>query len=253
MKKVLVFALIVSALASCKKSEDTEAPVISFVRVNGVSADEHELEAGEVMTVTLRLQDNEELNQVKVGLHAADDGHTHEGETGEEEEVGENIGVWSDSRILNLEGTSADRTVTFTVPSDIAGYWHLEVLLIDRQGNESEEYITTIHVENPNLPVITMTTNPAPVDGHVELAPGGILNLSFEVTDNDGVAQLHLEVEDDNGAVVYEQDFTPAGAVTFNANDLIINFPDAGHYHLHVEATDGAGMTNMSEVEIHVE
>jgi hypothetical protein len=253
MKKVLVFALIVSVLASCKKSEDTQAPVISFVRVNGVSADEHELEAGDVMTVTLRLEDNEELNQVKVGLHAADDGHTHEGESGAEEEVGPNIGVWSDSRILNLEGTSADRTVTFTVPADIAGYWHLEVMLIDRQGNESEEYITTIHVENPNLPVFTIVTDPAPVDGHIELAPGGLLTMSFEVTDNDGITELHLEVEDDNGNVVYEQEFVPAGVVTFSANNYTIDFPNAGHYHLHLEATDGAGMMNMAEMEIHVE
>jgi hypothetical protein len=251
MKKVLVFALIVSALASCTKSEDTEAPVISFVRVNGVSADEHDLEAGQTMTVTLRLQDNEELNQVKVGMHAADDGHTHEG-GGTAEEVEPNIGVWSDSRILNLEGTSADRTVTFTIPSDIAGHWHLEVLLIDRQGNESEEYITTLHVENPNLPVITLSTNPAPVDGHVELEIGGTLSLSFEVSDADGLNELHLEVEDESGAVVYEQEFMPGGAVTFSETGLNINFPNEGHYHLHLEATDGSGMMNMKEVELHV-
>jgi hypothetical protein len=154
---------------------------------------------------------------------------------------------------LNLEGTSADRTVTFTVPSDIAGHWHLEVLLIDRQGNESEEYITTLHVENPNLPVIILTTNPAPVDGHVELGVGESLSLSFEVTDADGLNELHLEVEDESGAVVHEQEFMPAGAVTFSENDLTFDFPEAGHYHLHLEAVDGSGMMNNTEVEIHVQ
>jgi len=252
MKNQFIFFFILSmAVFSCKKAEDKEAPVIEFVRVNGIVAAEHHVNAGTIMNVEVRVSDNKELNQVKLSIHAADDGHSHtSGGSGSE---GPNTGVWSSSRIINLEGTSATRNAQFPVPSDIAGYWHLEVMLIDRAGNQSEEYITTIHVENDNLPVIVITTNPAAVDGEVEIAVGETLMISAEVTDATGLAEVHVEVENENGTVIFEDEIELNGETTYSYGPVTVPFPDAGHYHLHVKARDTDGFVSMKEIEIHVE
>jgi hypothetical protein len=251
MKKIIWISLILG-LAACKKDEDTSAPVVDYVRVNGVAADEHELLAGESFTVQLKLTDNEALNQVKLNVHAADDGHTHNGMGGGDDH-GPNVGIWTASRILNLDGTEAVKNLTFSVPDDVAGHWHLEVLLIDEKGNEAEEYITTLHVENPDLPVITVTMLPAPTDDEVVLAPGSTLSVSALVEDADGVGEVHIAVEDEDGNEVQHFDFDGAGAISYTAGPQAIVFEDAGHFHLHIEAMDGGGMMNLVEMIIHVE
>jgi hypothetical protein len=251
MKNVILLIAFSVILFSCTKEQDNQAPEIRAVRVNGVMADEHELEAGTVFNVQLALSDDMDLNQVKVSVHPADDGHSHEGESSESNEP--NIGVWSASVIVNLSGTEENRTVQMSVPAEVAGYWHLEVLLIDKAGNEAEEYITTLHVENPNLPVITLSSTPAVADGHIELEPGNPLNFSVTVTDADGVASLVIHIEDESGNEVFEAEADAAGATSFTSDMYEVTFPEAGHYHLHVTATDAGGLVNEREWEIHAE
>lgn len=252
MKHLFFLAATIAVLSSCSNKEDDTDPVIQYVRINGTEAPEHDLEAGQTVAVSVSLTDNEELNQVKLEIHAADDGHTHEG-GGSSEPSGPNTGVWVDSRIINLDGTSAERSVNFTVPLDVAGYWHLEVLLIDREGNEAEEYVTTLHVENPDLPVVTITTNPAAVGEYVEITPGSEVGISVTASDEEGLGIIHIEVESEGGTVLFEQEYDAAGAATFTADGIAVAFPLAGHYHIHVEATDSGGLTRMAEQEVHVE
>jgi len=250
MKKVILFMVLASAIVGCKKSEDSEAPVIQYIKVNDAISAEHELEAGVGFSVQFIVSDNEELNQIKISVHPADDGHSHGGAG---EVVAPNIGVWSDSEIINLSGTSANQTVLFGVPADIAGYWHLEVLLIDRDGNESEEFITTLHVENADLPMITITTDPLVVDGEIAVVPGGNVTFSAAVTDADGLGMMHLHVEDEAGVEVDEFEADGASATSFTFGPETIGFPTEGHYHLHFTATDSNGLTNEYEVDVHVE
>lgn len=250
MKKIIAVACIAISMFSCKKSEDNEAPVIQFVRVNGVVADEHHLDAGTIMNVEVRMTDNIELNQVKVNIHPADDGHSHS--TGGGGATEPNTGIWTGTRILNLSGTEATRSVQFPIPDDVAGYWHLEVMLIDRAGNQAQIYVTTLHVENDNLPQIVVTTNPPIVNDEVELEPGDNLEVSGEVTDSDGLALVQIEVEDEANNVIFEQEFTPSGETAFQFGPLSIPFPDDGHFHLHVKAQDINGLVRETEVHIHV-
>ncbi|MFM2000328.1 MAG: hypothetical protein RL204_2275, partial [Bacteroidota bacterium] len=70
MKKAILILVAIVALVSCKKeSEDTTKPVISSVKINGVVADEHELNAGNTFTIDVVSEDNESLNQLKVNIH----------------------------------------------------------------------------------------------------------------------------------------------------------------------------------------
>lgn len=251
MKQYLFFLFLSIALFSCNRDDDNEAPRIQWVRVNGAEADEHELQAGQLMQVSLKLTDNEELNQVKLNIHAADDGHTHGDDTGED--TGPNTGVWSDTRVLNLEGAEYTGSVNFNIPAEVAGHWHLEVMLIDEEGNEAEEYVTTLHVENDDLPVLEVTTVPAPVDGEISLAPGSSLSVEATASDEEGISEIHIEVLDDGDVLVEEAEFDGLLATSFTAGPHTFTFPSAGEFHLHVKAVDAGGLVVEKELHIHVE
>lgn len=255
MKKVVFLMAVVFALASCKKEkEDSTAPVIGSIKVNGVVADEHDVNAGDVITVEIAVTDNEELNQLKVNIHGADDGHTHDGGT-EEEVVAPNVGVWSNTQIFDLSGTSYTQTISYTVPATISGHWHIEVQLIDDQGNEATEAVTTMHVENSNLPVFAITSTPVTTDYVITVAAGGSITLNGTVSDPDGLTDVHVELEDeDTEEVVWEQELTGVTGTSFDIGSVIVGPIDAaGNYHLHIHATDGAGYMGEWAVEVVVE
>jgi hypothetical protein len=255
MKKVIFLAAIVFALASCKKEkEDTTVPVIGSIKVNGVVAEEHDINAGDVITVEIVMSDNEELNQLKVNIHGADDGHSHDSES-EEEVVAPNVGVWSNTQIFDLSGTSLTQTISYTVPATISGHWHIEVQLIDDQGNEATEAVTTLHVENANLPVFSVSSTPAAVDYVITTTAGGTIVLTGTVTDPDGLTDIHVELENESTEeLVWEQELTGVSGTTFDLGTINVGPIDvAGAYHLHIHAIDGAGYTGEWAVEVEVE
>lgn len=256
MKKAILFFAAVVILASCKKDEeDTTRPVIGSVKVNGVVGNEHDVEAGTTISVEVAMSDNKDLNQLKVDIHSADDGHTHGDDGGATEEVEEaNIGVWSDARIISVSGESKTETLSFTIPNTIKGHWHIEVSLIDKDGNEAVEYVTTLHVENANLPVFEITTNPAIVNGEIELEIGGTFLLSGTITDPDGFEHIHIEVEDEaTGTKIWEQEVTVVAGATITLTDILVGpFATAGDYHIHIHAEDNAGFEGEWETHVHV-
>lgn len=254
MKKAILFFAAVVILASCKKDEeDTTRPVIGSVKVNGVVGNEHDVEAGTTISVEVAMSDNKDLNQVKVDIHSADDGHTH-GEGGSEEVEEENIGVWSDARIISVSGESKTETLSFTIPNTIKGHWHIEVSLIDKDGNEAVEYVTTLHVENTNLPVFAMITNPVIVNGEIELEIGGTFLISGTITDPDGFEHIHMEVEDEStGTIIWEQEVTIVAGSTITLTDILIGpFAATGDYHFQIHAHDTAGFEGEWGTHVHV-
>ncbi len=254
MKKLVLLFAVIIAFASCKKEEtDTTAPKINSVRVNGVSADEHDLNAGTAIEIAVDVSDNEALNQVKLDIHAADDGHTHDdSSTGEMEAP--NIGAWSELRTENLSGKSTTRTFNLTVPATIAGHWHIEVKLIDKEGNEATEYITTLHIENENLPVFNVTSTPATVNYEIEVPINGTITLNGNVTDPDGLVEVHWELENETtGAVVMEGELPGVTGTSFDLGSIAIGPIAAGEYHLHIHAEDSQGYVGEWAVHVHAE
>jgi hypothetical protein len=253
MKKAGLFIAIalISAVA-CKKDEDTTRPEIKEVRVNNTVANEHEVEAGSTVSFRLVLSDNEALNQVKLDIHAADDGHTHEGEGAEEHGGAPNVGTWVYSQIINIDGTSATRDVTLSVPDSIQGYWHLEVKLIDEAGNEAVEYVTTMHVENPDAPVFNLSTTP-PSSDHIDIqANTGSFVIAGTIADVQGLSLIEFELENhDTEEVITEQEFDAAGATEWTMPATTVGPLPAGDYHLKIKARDSQGNAAIWFAEVH--
>ena len=254
MKKAIFILSAIFILASCKKeSEDSTKPLINSVKINGIVADEHEMNAGETFTIEVSTSDNESLNQLKVNIHSADDGHTHDDVSGEVDAP--NIGVWSETQIFNISGTSNTQSLTLDVPAVVAGHWHVEVMLIDEQGNEALEYVTTLHVVNTNLPIMNVVSVPAAVDYEISIAPGETITLSGTITDDDGLDSGHVELENETtGEIVWEQNLTGVSGTSFDLGSILVGpIIDAGHYHLHIHMIDADGYTGEWAVEVHVE
>lgn len=254
MKKVFLALIAITTIVSCKKEEtDTTRPIIESVKVNGVEANEHEFNAGETITVEVQVSDNDALNQLKINVHAADDGHSHEGESGETFEP--NTGTWSESEIVNLTGTNATRTATFQIPNSVAGHWHVEVQLIDKEGNEATEYVTLIHVSNSNLPVFAIVTNPAVTNFEIEMTVGGSLTINGTVTDPDGLIDMHIEMENEGtGEVFFDYEVPAVSGTSFTMPEVLVGpILQTGVYHLHIHAADGLGFVGEWATDVHVE
>lgn len=250
--KAIFFLLIVILVSSCKSDQDTTLPLIESVKVNGIESEEHELEGNTTFAVSITCTDNQALNQVKINVHSAADGHSHAGTAGEEPVV--NVGLWALTRIINVEGTSDVASLNITIPDSIAGAWHLEVLLLDESGNEAEEYVTTLHINNSNLPVITTDFIPAPnADGDVAIANNAAVELSCSISDSDGVGLVVLSITNESETVTYWTEEWDGGLMTsydFSTQSAILT---TGHYVFHIEATDGDGYMNIAEQHIEVQ
>jgi hypothetical protein len=154
MKKLLGSILVIAALSSCKKDSDTSPPTISSVTINGVSNAEHSLSSGGSFTLRVIVNDNEELNQLKIDIHSADDGHLHE-LSGEENRGS----AWEVFEIVNLSGKSMEVIRNFSIPADQQGEWHqsLSPLLFSglnwqrMQGLQESSHLNCLRPEEHRL------------------------------------------------------------------------------------------------------
>ncbi|MEN9949043.1 MAG: hypothetical protein RL106_1866 [Bacteroidota bacterium] len=236
---------------SCRPDADTTAPEINSITVDGMEADTHTILAGDVMQVVLDLHDNENLKQVKVNVHAADDGHTHGSGSGA---VGQpNIGSWSYSRIIEVEGQHATADLNLTVPFDIAGEWHLEVMAIDASGNEAVEKVVNLQVINAELPIISVVTTPASTDSPM-LLPINNPTITFNayVMDASGIDSLFFQATTEAGELVFSQALDGEDVTEFYSGNVDITFPAVGLYDVEVRALDVNGYENiwMREVQV---
>ena len=252
MKTNAFLLLLIVFFSACKSDQDTTLPSIDNVKVNGVQASEHDLEAGTSFSVAVNCSDDQSLNQVKINIHSAADGHAHTGTSTEEPIV--NVGVWSLTKVINLEGTSDVASLNITIPDSVAGAWHLEVQLLDESGNEAEEYVSTIHVSNSNLPVISATFSPAPnTDGDVVIAANSSVGLDYTVTDPDGVQSVLITITNESETVTYWTELQDGGLNNPFSFSTVSPALALGHYVMIITATDGDGYVNIVEQHIEVE
>jgi hypothetical protein len=258
MKKVTKISaalfLVAASMYSCKSDQDLSAPVVDGIVVNGLDDVEHELNAGDVIDVTINVSDNENLKQVKLSIHSADDGHGHGGGSGEVYEP--NVGNWSYSNIINVSGTAANVNASLNVPSDIKGHWHLEVLVIDAAGNEAQEAFTTLHVENDGLPSADFDWNPGVSDTdqivHIPVSDPQF-TFSADITDADGLESIFWSVYTEDGILVDAQMMDGAGLLNMTTGDIQVILPGLGRYDWTFRATDQNGFYNEWVQEIIVE
>jgi len=237
---------------SCRPDADTTAPEINSITVDGMEADSHTISAGEIIQVVLDLHDNENLKQVKVNVHAADDGHTHGSGSGA---VGQpNVGIWSYSNIIEVAGMHATADLNLTVPNDIAGEWHLEVMAIDAAGNEALEQIVNLQIVNAELPVISVETTPASTDNPILLfVSNPTFTLNTYVVDASGIDSLFIQATTEDGVLVFSQTLDAGGVTEYYSGNIDITFPSVGLYDVEVRALDLNGYENLWEREVEVQ
>jgi hypothetical protein len=194
MKKILLWIPLVALLfAACRKDTkiDVVAPAVSKVLINGGDSTIVHAQAGSTLQVTIEVTDNDRLNEVRLVVHDAENGHTHDGSGHAGGEMRLNSGTWGKQDVLQTDNTSATIQVEVIVPDSIAGQWHLVVNALDQVGNVSKDYTVLLHVINDDLPVITGVTTPAAdATGTVFLAEGSQLFLAGTVSDPDSLSEI---------------------------------------------------------------
>lgn len=246
--------MVAASMHSCKSDQDLTAPLVNGIVVNGIDEVEHEVSAGDVIDVTINVSDNENLKQVKLSIHSADDGHGHGGGTGEVYEP--NVGAWSYSKIIDVSGTAANVNTSLSIPVDIKGHWHIEIMVIDAAGNEAEEAFTTLHVENEGLPSADFDWNPGISDTdqlvHIPVS-NPQFTFSADITDADGLENIFWSVYSEDGILVDAQMIDGAGLLNMTTGDIQVTLPGAGLYDWTFRATDQNGYYNEWVQEVKVE
>lgn len=240
--RILVMLFVaVLAIASCKKEEtDTEKPVINVTSpTDGASVN-----TGSELHFEATFTDNADLAQYKIEIHNDFDGHDHSSKTAEAE-------PWEKVIIQDISGKSHSATEHIDVPTDAAaGPYHMIISCIDASGNEAElvqrEFII-VNISDTENPVLSITS---PSDDQ-QIAIGSDIVITGTVTDNMEVeaVEIVVEREADETEVADEDIHVHAAQGDINVSIPTTGFT-AGHYHIHITATDH--VNNKSEVEIEV-
>jgi len=84
---------------------------------------------------------------------------------------------------------------------------------------------------------------------------GGTVVLTGTVADPDGLTDIHVELEnEETGEVIFEQELTGVTGTSFDLGTINIGpIATAGHYHLHLHATDALNYMGEWAVDVHVE
>ena len=239
--------VLMVASAGCGKTDATP-PTLEVV-VAGVQPDaEVEVDAGSTVSVTVLVQDETELSQLRIDLHSAS-GHSHGGGT---QEFVLSSGAWTKLVQEDLEGTSHLYQANWTVPEDVRGIWDLVIDAVDVEGNEAETVVMQVHVENALIPLFTLGTW---AEDAVWTA-GSTFPFEGMVSDADGLALVEVHIEDEEaGTVVWEGSWDAAGAVEFDLAAAVVTLPAgfSGPVHVHLHAEDATGRVCETGFEATVE
>ena len=145
LKSLLVLIGGAFILQSCQQ-EDTNPPAISSVSVNNIMGLDFIVQPGDSLAIRFTITDSHPLSQMKASIHDAADGHGHNGEV-DTAGVVPNIGLWVDTRVLALSGTTVTKTLYYVVPDTIHGVWHWELQAVDESGNSAEEVVVEFDVQ----------------------------------------------------------------------------------------------------------
>lgn len=241
-KTILFGALCVCAsvfISSCKKdTPDSEAPAITAVEEPAMN---DTLFTGNELHVEASISDNEELSQLKIDIHAAEDGHNH-GKV-------DASAYWETVVIIDLSGASTSIHEHIDIPTDAAsGTYHVILTAVDKAGNQSEIVERDIFIQNAGdqvSPIVTITS-PSQNDT-ISLSTG--INVSAILTDNIGLEDADLLLLS-GSTVVFEAEIALSGT-EFNLNQTIpTSTLAAGTYTLELVVRDA--VQNVSDMDIEV-
>lgn len=226
---------VAAGFSGCAKS-DTTAPTLEVVVAGIEPGTEVDLAAGTTVSVTVLVQDETELSELRLDLHSAA-GHSHEGGV---EEFVLSSGSWTKLVQEDLQGTSHLYQASWTVPEDVRGIWDFVVDAVDAEGNEAETVLMQFHVENDLIPLFVLG---AWAEDAV-WAAGSTVPFLGTVSDADGLAAIEVHVHAEaTGAMVWEGSWDAAGATEFDLAAAVVTLPAgfSGPVHVHLRAEDATG------------
>jgi hypothetical protein len=253
MKTIAALILLVLCLHACRRF-DEQAPALTLVSIDGTTGSELQAVAGENNNFTFRIQDDENLKQLKVNIKTLNGVHGHESSESEEPHpfLMVNQGVWDTVLIANLSGQDVLKEYTLSVPDTIAGGWELEVNALDEAGNlVIEDYM--FQVFNPLIPQIVFSDIlPVPVsDGRFELALNDSIVFDLAVF---GTTQLTtVDITVSKGSLVNTISY-PADQSLFELQDFVLHdFTTTGTYNVLITAADAFGKKNVMNAVVKVD
>ncbi|MFN5620068.1 MAG: DUF4625 domain-containing protein [Flavobacteriales bacterium] len=252
----LLFAAICSAMAACRPDTkiDVIPPQVNSVEINGFDSSAFSVMAGDTLYVAIGLSDNDALNEMRLVIHDADNGHVHNGTGHTGGEFHLNSGIWGKEEVIEFASRSAvqNEVVQVIVPDTIAGNWHLVVTAMDQVGQVSKEHTVLLKVENPDLPFITVTTWPLiNNEGIVYMQADSNLTVGGTVSDMHGVDKILVYSMNALGTM------SEVDTIDNEVNSLELEFAGAtfdmvpaGTFRVVVEAIDAIGSRRVWDAKV---
>ncbi len=243
-KTILFGALFVCAsvfISSCKKdTPDTQAPTITAVEEPAMN--DTFLTGGE-LHIDATISDNEELSQLKIDIHASEDGHNH-GKV-------DASAYWETVVILDLTGASSSVHEYIDIPADAAsGLYHVILTAVDKAGNQSEIEERDVYIQNAGDQVAPGINLTSPGENDTLSLSTGI-TVSAILTDNASLEDADLRLLS-GSTVVFETEIALTGT-EFNLNQ---NIPTstlaAGTYTVELIVRDAVQNVSDKDVTIYL-
>ncbi len=242
-------------LCACnKKVEDSAAPAIAEVLLNG-SSGSITLDAEELVNVTARITDDQELQSVGIEIHESANGHSHKSTFNQS---------WVESKTVPLEGTDYKLEASFVVPLNVdPSAYHLVMTAIDKSGKQSGVFEQEFTVINSSRPVINLS-NPL-LNASTIISRGSTLPIQGFITDDSDLSNIFVTIKYPPGysgdPEFYATEITLTGSNDTSWDfqqdgDLDIVIPaDAktGAYTMTIIALDNTGNSTKLEGEFNIE
>lgn len=255
MKKLILLLIPVFVLASCSKDGDSKKPQIDNLDIDS-KTEEITVQAGQSFTINYTVSDNEGLSQIRADVHDAFDGHTH-GKTS-----GFNKMYWEQIDTLNGLTEMTGSFIVNVPDSATAGPYHMDVIIIDLAGNQSDIGLLDFTIDNNYNAEITVSSHDFSNEIHVD--KGDTIQLQGMVTDDVDLDEVVILIEEEgdghthgktSSEEVFLTDYDLGGGndVNYSINESIPvpSNVHTGHYKLEIVATDSDGNMTVYEGEFH--
>jgi hypothetical protein len=257
MKHLSIIAFSLLFLFACSKDGDKNRPKITDLNINSETED-IVVQAGQTAAINFTVTDNEGLSQIRMDIHDAFDGHIHGKITAFDKFFWEQIDT--------LNGlTEYTGSINLNIPDSVAaGPYHLDVLVVDLEGNQSEIGLLDLIIDHSFNPEISITSHDFTNELHVD--KGTSLILQGAVTDDIDLTEVFIVVErEDNGHThgktsgteelfLFGQDLPGSSDLTYTINTTILIPGSAkdGDYFLEVVANDSDGNMSLFKGKLHI-
>jgi hypothetical protein len=253
---LMAFTLIFSSCGEEEEPLDNIKPVIREIKINDEDAhhdghdhghEKFEMASGAATEVEWEVNDDIELSELRMDIHANFDGHSHGKKAGDYE-------LFSWEKIISLSGKLQSGSESIDVPNDIlGGPYHLDILLLDKTGNVSESVLIDVMITHPSQPTFSLKTPAEPIVA----AKGGNFELTGDVVDDEDLEEVIIElIPHDGGDHIFEKEIELKDQVetTYEVKEMI-GIPsdaEAGEYELIIKIKDHDGHMSIVEYEIEV-